>query len=302
MNALGTARHPERIYFGVYYHDTDGQFDLIERFNNVSCNKISYKGMLGVGFARSIANQFYNNQDYYLQIDAHTIFDNWWDYRLINELEQIRNFGIEKPVISYYLPDWIRNPDRSISLPVKTEWQQTLVWDYDHMQSIYSDVPIMKTDYVDWMSEPNHFKQHYGIAAQFIFTDGAFCKELAPDHQILFYGEEPTLALRAYSSGYSIFVTRKAHLWHKNKMLSYTDDRDRINFVSEDIDIQRKYEARKAYGLNKTKDILLGNYFGYWGATDSDKLAQYELDAKINFNEFYQNMRKISEGVLWYES
>lgn len=300
MNALGTAKHPERIYFGIFYHDTSKKFENIERFKNLNCTKFSYPGMLGVGFSRAMANGFYNNEDYYLQIDAHTIFDNWWDHRLITELEEIRNsVDNVKPVISFYLPHWIRNDDRTISLDKDYVLQQTLVWDYDHMKNEYSDIPIMKTERVEWEKEKHPFKRHYGISAHFIFADGSFCRDFVPDHQILFYGEEPTLALRVFAAKYSVYVTKKAHLWHKNKMLSSNKNNDRIEF-KPDKDVAAKYLTRKAHGLNKTKDILTGKYLGYWGADSLETLQQYQNEANISFPGFYKNMENISDGKLWY--
>ena len=300
-NAMATARYPRRLSFGIFYHNTEGNFkDLSMYSSNVYTT--SYQSMLGVGVSRSLANQFYNDEDYYLQIDAHTIFDNWWDERLINDLEAIKDSGMSsKPIISYYLPSWIRLDDNSIILDRRSH-NQTLVWDHEQMKDSYWDIPIMGTAEVDWYLEHNTFKKHYGIAAQFIFADGSFCKEIIPDQQIMFYGEEPALALRCYSSGYDVFVTMNSYMWHKNKILSKNPKNDRLNFSIQDSQLQKTHERKVAKGLAKTKEILTGEYLGYWGAESKSVLDSYEQDAEFDFKGFYNKMITLdADGMLWYE-
>lgn len=300
-NAVATARYPKRLSFGIFYHNTQGTFkDLGSYSKNVYTT--SHHSMLGVGVSRSLANQFYSNEDYYLQIDAHTIFDNWWDDCLINDLELIKDSGeSDKPIISYYLPSWIRLDDDSIVLDKKT-YNQTLVWDHQQMTSSYWDIPIMTTQEVDWYSEKNPFKKHYGIAAQFLFSEGSFCTEMIPNQEIMFYGEEPTLALRCFSSGYDVFTTLNSYMWHKNKILSKNPNDDRLNFSTNNLKLEKDHEQKVARGLARTKEILTGNYFGYWGAKDDKILNVYEETAEFNFKEFYNRMITLGTGKgLWYE-
>lgn len=299
-NAVANARYPDRLFFGVFYHQTDGNFASLSKYTE-NVYKTDHPDMLGVGVSRFLANHFYAGQDYYLQIDAHTIFDSWWDDRLIRDLELIKSSGVEKPIISYYLPSWIRKDDDSIQLS-KFSFGSTLVWDHEQMNNHYSDIPLMSTEPVDWSSEPNTFKRHYGIAAQFLFADGNFCKEAIPDEQIMFYGEEPTLALRCFSFGYQVFSTMNCYMWHKNKIISKNPKNDRITFSPKDKELKERHKLKKALGLFKTKQILTGEYFGYWGAKDPEVLRQYEEESQFSFAVFYENQKEKEEGgVLWYE-
>lgn len=301
-NAKITARHPERIFFGVFYHQTNGVFKDLEELSNVMVSKHAEPYMLGVGASRSIANKHYNNEDYYLQIDAHTIFDYHWDELLINGFEEIKKSGIEKPVISCYLPDWTMDERGDITLSPDTGQTASLVWDYDQMRNSFWNIPIMSTKEVDWYSNKESFYQHYGIAAHFIFAQGEFCKELVPDKELMFYGEEPTLALRAFDAGYKIFVTRNTYLWHKNKILSYNPSYDRINFSPDRKDLKDEALEKDRKSLNRTRQILCGELLGPWGASTLESLNEYQRLSKINFKDFYDNMRqKSSDGVLWYE-
>ena len=300
-NAMATAKNSKRLFFGIFYHNTEGIFkDLSMYSSNVYTT--SHESMLGVGVSRSLANQFYNGEDYYLQIDAHTIFDNWWDDRLIADLELIKNSGkSKKPIISYYLPSWIRLDDDSIVLD-KSSYNQTLVWDHEQMDSSYWDIPIMSTQRVSWSLEEDPFKKHYGIAAQFLFSDGSFCKEIIPDQQIMFYGEEPALALRCFSAGYDVFTTATSYMWHKNKILSKNPNNDRYHFFIQDQKLRKNHEQKVARGLAKTKQILTGEYFGYWGAENFHVLNEYEKKAEFSFKDFYNKMIDLEDGKgLWYE-
>lgn len=301
-NAIANAKYSNRLSFGIFYHNTDNEFkDLSQYTDNVY--KTSHQGMLGVGVSRFLANQFYNGEHYYLQIDAHTIFDTWWDERLINDLENIKQSGIsDKPIISYYLPSWLRMDDGSIELEKRIGFGSTLVWDHDQMNASYWDIPIMTTDQVDWLNEPHTFKRHYGIAAQFLFTDGSFCKDIVPDEQLVFYGEEPTLALRCFSAGYQVFTTINSYMWHKNKILSKNPNNDRLHFIPKDNAVLERYEHKRASSLAKTKKILTGEIVGYWGAANKEVLADYESKAEFSFDNFYAKMTSLEDtGVLWYE-
>ena len=44
---------------------------------------------IGVGMGRYLANQLYNGEDFYLQIDSHMTFVNNWDVKLVECLNNL---------------------------------------------------------------------------------------------------------------------------------------------------------------------------------------------------------------------
>lgn len=105
--ALKKAQHPARIYFGVWEHRTEGEFSDLSQYNNLLHATLRYPAPLGVGVARLNAFSFYNQEDFILQIDAHTMFNDNWDTMLLRRWIEIAHTNQHaKIIISNYMPSW----------------------------------------------------------------------------------------------------------------------------------------------------------------------------------------------------
>ena len=85
-SALFEARYPEHLRFGICHqfddataHDLDQWLDD-PRFE---IDAVPHDESRGACWARSRANQLFDDEPYYLQIDAHTRFARSWDRRFI---------------------------------------------------------------------------------------------------------------------------------------------------------------------------------------------------------------------------
>ena len=58
----------------------------------------------GAGYARSIAMSQYGGEDYYLQIDSHTIFEKNWDIECIDQHNSAKLIARNDKVILSYFP------------------------------------------------------------------------------------------------------------------------------------------------------------------------------------------------------
>ena len=59
----------------------------------------------GTCWARERVQKFFNNEDYYLQIDSHMQFEKGWDKYMISYISKIKNEGHEHhqpPIITCY--------------------------------------------------------------------------------------------------------------------------------------------------------------------------------------------------------
>ena len=59
---------------------------------------------IGLQQSRYIANEFYDGEEYYLQIDSHMRFAKNWDTALIDGISKYQEMGISKPLITQYPP------------------------------------------------------------------------------------------------------------------------------------------------------------------------------------------------------
>ena len=286
-SCLENAKYPERINIGVVSH-TNNMEKIIINLKNVKWIDIQYNAMLGVGLSRMNALSMYDNEDYYLQVDAHMLFDKNWDETVIDSFENIK-LKYDKPIISTYTPWWSKNEDGTINFysPENNAVCSPMMYD---LEIVNEGFPKQKTYPVDWNIEK--YSEHFGISAHFIFTTGDFIYEVPPDPFLMFSGEEPTTALRAWTRGYRIFVIKDAIAWHKNKFHGINHKFDRLKY-NGDSELFMHHQRKDKIALKRTKDILTGNMIGNWGSPTLQLLQDYENHAKIDFKEFYNRIEDI---------
>jgi hypothetical protein len=112
-NALDTANYKDRVFFGVSVLDTNKKtYEEIEKvFKNNSNVSIDFNllktkniSQIGTGSGRTRCASLYSGQDYFLQIDSHTNFENGWDDYLISLFKEAKeSLKIDKIVLTAYL-------------------------------------------------------------------------------------------------------------------------------------------------------------------------------------------------------
>ena len=104
LGAFSNASNPERVFVGVHlYSETSLRDSFLEkvskhskniRFKFTEISEENFKEMSGVGKGRKRAIDLYNNEDYMLQIDSHSLFASNWDETLINTLEEAKELSL----------------------------------------------------------------------------------------------------------------------------------------------------------------------------------------------------------------
>ncbi|WP_177173125.1 GlcNAc-transferase family protein [Rosenbergiella nectarea] len=163
---------------------------------------LPYQKAQGVGFARALCDQLYQDEQWFLQIDAHSLFDKMWDRRLIDTLATLSQ-QCTKPLISNYPPSYHTTPEGDIVFAKHAHRVTFNTFNPEGLPTLASRV-LTSTYPV----------QGSFLAAGFIFTQGAFVTEVGNDSTIFFEGEEITLSLRAFSWGYDIYHLGYPVLWH----------------------------------------------------------------------------------------
>jgi hypothetical protein len=284
-NCLKMAEFPERIHFGVAAHYHNMSFPNLG-FENAKVIKIKYPGMLGLGFSRLAANSLYDNEDYYLQIDGHSLFERNWDTKLLNSYKVLEK-EFEKPIISNYVPWWSVNEDSSINFYNPDQENHPAV--IKHNQEILGDYPYQDSYDVDWSNK--EYIEHFNIAGHFIFSKPQILEDLIPDYRIVYAGEEFLFALRAWTRGYRMFAIPNPIVWHKNKHHGFLHPKDRM-FGSQNEKTHNHFVVRNEYSAKLTREILTGKYVGYWGSPSLELLQQYEKAANIDYKDFYRRVDK----------
>ena len=205
-SALSEARHPEHVRFGIclrYDDDTEHDLDPWLDDPRFEIDAVPHETSRGACWARSRANDLFDDEPYYLQIDAHTRFARHWDSRFITMLESIDS---ERPLLTTYPPSYTKNDDGSDVRHTDAGVQKLALRRVrPNLTTEQQTVPI------DDLSRPGPSPL---LAAGQIFTHGHFCRAVPYDPELYFSAEEISMALRAFTHGYDLFHPIENLIWH----------------------------------------------------------------------------------------
>jgi hypothetical protein len=232
------------INFGVhlsYYKDNDIN---VPNLNNVRIEVSEAPNNLGQGTSRHIANELYDGEDYYLQIDSHTRFEEGWDESLIENYNFYKDIGLN-PVISCY--------------PGAYE---------------YNYIPHQRA-----VANPNNNIFTRSVSGGSIFSDGGIAS-IKPNKDMYFWAEEILTAIRLYTHGYDLLLPKKQNIYH----LYYDEAKGKNNQrrqvgqdfpnLIRDIDIKSKYELAR---------IIENKVVGEYALGSARSLEEYQVFAGIDF-------------------
>lgn len=288
-NCLSNAQFPDRVKIGLFLHDGDGlKEDLSAYSKNLKVGYFDYPAPLGCCIGREMAHAFYDGEDYYLQLDAHMLFQKNWDTVIIDKFEKIKE-KCPKPVISYYVPWWsVKHNGGFIAYSSEIEKFHNGKMKFDLDDSLRAKYPKPVGDYTNWEEYPDGYIEHHQIAGHFMFSDPAMFDDVRPDTTIMFGPEESLLALRLWTRGYRIFAINEPVVWHLNKGFNNVNPALRRTAFFKSEALSKHYFAKNHRALQKSRKIFTGEYTGYWGAPNRELLAGYETASGIDFKEYFR--------------
>ncbi len=101
-SALKQAKHPDRLTFGICWQYDEVTYTDLDTYLTENCFRIDqvyYRDSGGCCWARNRTNLLYRDEDFTLQIDAHTRFAPDWDVILV---DMLRSIDASKPILSTY--------------------------------------------------------------------------------------------------------------------------------------------------------------------------------------------------------
>jgi hypothetical protein len=188
--------------------------------SNVRILRIPHSQAQGPTFARYFCSVLYRHEDYFLQIDSHSLFVHHWDVKLIRMIEKLVHvYHIPKPVLSHYCDVYERYSTEPANDTVTTMTSFGL----DENKMIF----FLGAEYLPTLSHP---RMGAFISGQMFFCSGTFLQELPFDPFLpdLFFGEEILLTLRFYTNGWDIFTPNENIIYHaytREKEPKYWNDK-----------------------------------------------------------------------------
>lgn len=204
-DCLNKSKYPENLIFGIcWQHGEEENLEEFKNNKNFKILDIDYRDSKGACWARNKIQDFYQGEKYYLQLDSHHRFLKDWDDILI---KMINDLNCEKPLITGYCTVLDITKDQKLdNNPLKIVG----------FEDFHSDGNLMlKPHYIDGFKNLKSPIPARFVSGHFIFVDGNWVEECRYDPNLYFHGEEVSLSIRSYTSGYNLFHPHFSIIWHE---------------------------------------------------------------------------------------
>lgn len=282
-SVLYNAKLPSQVRIGICQQD-DPEFFL--DFNTPHVNIIHYDATdsAGVGWARGEANQFYNGEDYFLQIDSHIEMVKDWDFILHKQMQLAERISSNKKIFAAYPSAYeFVNGERKLQQPYTNLTKVKFIKDTNILEgeaSMFKSARPIRAKYLN---------------AGFMFGHGDFIYDCPHDPEIYFWGEEILNTAKAYTSGYDLFHPSVHMCWHNYNRTGG----DSHHWNAEDEAKRKiKWEERDKLSRQKVSDIFSGKRSDCLGSkrslTDFAEYLQVDFEKRTINSPIMLNGFKLS--------
>ena len=279
-SALDHAKYPENLRFGIVEQEILEHRIKPKDFFGADITYISIDpaASRGACWARSIQMSLYNDEDWILQCDSHTIFgDNWDEYFV--EMSKILRMGNKKCLISSYPRGFTFKNGKST--PVIDD--EKVIGHVCIKESCFEANGPVVTVHPVGVDSLIPVRGFY-IGAGCIFAPGKFVYDVPYDPYLYFNGEEISLAVRAFTHGWDVYHAPAMPIYHLFE--SGDGDSYRKKHWSEDEDEDRKLKWGELDVRAKTRlsaMLLRGEDVGRFGLGNARTLEQFAEFSGIDY-------------------
>lgn len=212
LSLFENAKYPEKVFVGICQQNKIGDIPCIpSNFsykNNIRIIYKNYSEAKGPTWARYLCSTLYNNEDFFLQVDSHSLFVEDWDIKcieMIKSLEKSPEIENKKVMLSHYPPsyhNYQKNPSN--------ERITTMI------ECFFNKDGIISFKGAQWRKAGPLPRRNAFIAGGFIFCRGSWVKEVPfdPHLKYLFVGEEILITIRSYTNGWDVYTPNKNIVYH----------------------------------------------------------------------------------------
>lgn len=249
--AFDRAAVPNRVRFGIFQQnaaeDVDcakGLADLVEcpehaacgRLEQIRVHRVHWEQTLGPTVARHLSETLYNDETYVMSFDSHTNFASGWD---VIAIDMFKRIGDARAIITTYPASYeaTNHSERWMDVDTKGPCRECRRVDDQRPRDVNptpaTQMSICRTRRVqvgrtlsfkhdvNRMKRPSSPTRVAFLAAGFNFARGTRVREVPydPHSFFLFDGEETSLAIRAWTHGYTFYQPDRdvvSHLYIPN--------------------------------------------------------------------------------------
>lgn len=301
FSAYGNAEMKEELIFGICDQTAEPikvlEFPFSKQIRYEQIDPLMAKGPC---WARHRVQNFYQGEDYFLQIDSHTQFTPGWDKKLIDALEIISSVSSKdgyhlNPVITSYPRSFkVKNFDAGLfELNMGDRNTQVMTYKKD---TLFCQGSFSRQTGVPTQTE--QITHAFVLAAGCLFSRGNFAVEVPYDPNYYFYGEEISMMLRAFTRGFSFFHIPDVPLFHL-----YTDVENlprKLHWDPED-DQNRvvKWQELDRRSIQRLDALIAGKLDGLMGLGLSRSLKEYSHISGMDLqNKKVLDIKKATEPAF----
>lgn len=274
-NMIDNADNPDDLHFGVVDQDKRNRWANLDFVKHLKHQKINYVDAKGAGYARKLATELYDGEDYFFQTDSHMRFAKGWDTKFKEMYEWCaRDAGTPKVILSQF----------PAPFEVHTDGKDYFIEGDEAFWDEPSWTSVVNTYYGAWagnrekMEDRSVPHKSHTVLGAMIFSHGQIALDIPYDERISFMGEELCYAIRAYTRGYEIYAPNEMLAWHFYKR----DDRPKVWG-----DKKAAWWDIEKFSKDTQRSVLLGEDNGVYGIDDYQRYLDYQKMVGIDFAKFY---------------
>ena len=199
-------------------NDIDCLYKLPRKYHSIiNIINLYYLEARGPTKARYLIQKEYSCEEYYLQIDSHTLFKKNWDIKLKNTL----NILPKKSCLTQYLPEYDTTNTTNQTQNTTNQTQntnttnQTQNTNTKKINKLRGELKVVGINLIDGFTRinsnysklTNNIFESNSWSASFSFSNGDICKDapIDPYTPHLFFGEELDITLRLYTRNWNFY-------------------------------------------------------------------------------------------------
>ena len=289
------AHNPQDLVFGIVSQDLRGKHPKLDWLpkDQLRMVEMHAKDAKGAGYARKIAMELYEGEDFFFQTDSHMRFAKGWDTKLKDMYDWcVKKEKTNKIILSQFAaPYMVLTDGKDYFLKNDPDF-----WDEPSWTSVVNTWTGVWAGNREKMSSKKHPHYSHTVLGALLFAPGSIVEEVPYDERISFMGEELCFAIRAYTRGWHIYAPNVMLAWHFYKR----EDRPKI---WSDRMAGRSWTDIEMASQRVQRDVLLGIEQGIYGIGDYKKYLQYQKMIGIDFADFYESEmnEKVNLGLLTQE-
>ena len=284
--AYNNAMRKDDLVFAIVDQSNEQEalkVDSIPFRHQIRYLRISPEQSRGCCWARNVAQSMYEGEEFFLQIDSHMGFDPGWDVWLIERLQHLMQYH-DKPILTLY--------PRSLKAKNHNIYANPLIKNTAPDEHVSCLVANNETAFENGechirckglgISSDQEYLHGYLIAGGFLFTLGEAVDEVPYDPHMFFSSEEPSMAVRLWTHGYSIFHTRNVPIYH------YYGNEYRSTFWSKEDDKERpvNWSVHANRSTRRFRQLISGDNVGSYGLGTVRSLKRYIQWSGIDYSNY----------------